>query len=65
MHDVRLTRETAYALVGLACKVERLGDEVYLLAVARRQIVTKQFLERIINQLIISDFLSVLLFVHS
>ena len=33
VHDVRLSGETAHTLVSLACKVERLGHDIYFLAV--------------------------------
>ncbi len=38
VHDVGLARQAAHTLVGLARKVERLGNDVYLLAVARMEV---------------------------
>ena len=34
VHDIGFTRQASYTLVGLACKVESFGDDVYLFAMA-------------------------------
>ena len=57
MHDIWLTRESSHTLMGLARKVERLGDEIYFLTVTRREVIVQQFLERFIDELLIGFFL--------
>ena len=68
VHDVRLTRKAFDSLVRLTCKIESLGDDVHLLAMAGSQITVKQSLEGFINHLFTSQFFGgnlILLLVHS
>ena len=65
MHDVGLTRQSAYTLMCLFCKVEGFGDEIDLLSVARGQIVVQQFLKGVVDQLVITFFVVQLIYIHS
>ena len=68
VHDVRLTRKAFDSLVRLTCKIESLGDDVHLLAMAGSQITVKQFLESFIDHLLTSQFFwgdLILLLVHN
>ena len=56
MHDIRLTRESAHALVCLSGEVEGLGDEVYLLAVSRIQVAGYQLVVGLADEFLVSGF---------
>jgi hypothetical protein len=43
--------------MGLARKIEGLGDEVYFLTMARIGIVAQQFLERLVDEFVVGFFL--------
>ena len=45
VHDIWLARQSLHAAVGLPGKVECLGDDVYLLAMARSKVYLEQFVE--------------------
>ena len=56
VHDVRFARESAHAFVRLLGEVERLCDDVHLLAVWRCQINVKHSFEGCLYQLVVSGF---------
>ena len=56
VHDIRFTRQTAHAFVGLFGEVEGLGDQIDLLAMARCQIAVQECLKRPVDQLLIRLF---------
>ena len=64
VHDVRLSRKTAYSSMCLTGKVEGLGDDVHLLAVATLAIGVQQSLERLVHHAFFFLFPDVLLVVH-
>ena len=65
VHYIRFARQTPYTLVRLLGKVERLGDEIHLLAMSRLAVCVQQVLICIIYHQLVLLFKFFLLLVHN
>ena len=65
VHDIGFARKSSHSLVCLTCKVECLGNQVYLLLVSRGRIGLQQMFKGIIDHLVIGGLSGHLLLFHS